>query len=166
MTVRAMASTRSRSRGDADSHLPAFSLHDLAGDLAGEGAHGGQRRQHLQRPQPHREALDLLLDDPLGAAGLALTDLAVAVGHRLQVVDVIQRDALDLGAGGIDVAGNGQVDQQQRAAVALLMTSAISRGLEQEVRRGGRGDDDVGPQQRLGQLVEGRRWCRRSGGPG
>ena len=45
------------------------------------------------------------------------------------------------------------------------ITSASSRSLEQEVRRRGRGDDDVGALERLGQLVEAGRSRRRSAGP-
>ena len=112
--ARAIASTRSRSRSEARSHLPAFSATTCRSDLAGVSPERRQRRQHLERPEPHGEPLDLLLDDPLGLARLGLADLAVAGDHGLQVVDVVQRDAVELATGGVDVARDREVDQQQR----------------------------------------------------
>ena len=99
--------------------------------------------------------LDLLLDDPLGLARLRLADPAVARDHRLEVVDVVQRHAADLRARGVDVARHREVDQQHRPPLARVHHLRELACLEQQVRRGGRRDDDVGPLERLGQLVEG-----------
>ena len=76
------------------------------------------RRQHLQRSQPAREALDLLLDDALGAPRLDPALGVRARDLRLQPVDVDQRDARQRRAVGIDVARHREVEQQQRPAAA------------------------------------------------
>ena len=71
--------------------------------------------------------------------------------------------AVQLAAGGVDVARDREVDQQHRPTAALAHHLGELADLEQQVRRGGRGDDDVGLQQRLRELVEAQRSCRRSG---
>ena len=119
------------------------------------GAQRGQRRQNLERAQPDRESLDLLLDDPLGPPRLGLTDLAIAVGHRLEIIDVVQRDALQAPAGGIDIPGHREIDQQQRALLPGAHDVGDLPHLQEKMGRCGGGDDDVGLQERLGQLVEG-----------
>ena len=55
---------------------------------------------------------------------------------------------------GVDVPRHGEVDQQHRPPVARAHHLRELARLEQQMRRGGRGDDDVGALERLGQLVE------------
>ena len=153
----ATASTRSRSRGEAVSHLPSFSSDHLLGYVICVRAERRHRRQHLERSEPGRELLDLLLDDPLGLARLRLADAAVAVGDRLEVVDVGERHARQLRAGRVDVTRDREVDQQHRPPAPVAHHGGDVVDLEQQVRRRGRGDDDVGLQQRIGELVEAQR---------
>ena len=82
-------------------------------------AQRAHRRQRVQLPEPAREAADLLLDDLLRARHLALAAADVARHDGLQVVDVIEAHAVELRAGGIDVARHRDIDQQQRAPLAL-----------------------------------------------
>ena len=80
--------------------------------------------------------------------------LEVARDDLLQVVDVVQRHALELTAARLDVAGDRDVDQQQRPPRALAGDELELLVPDDRVRRGGRGDHDVGLHQLLGQAVE------------
>ena len=85
------------------------------------------RRQHLERAEPLGEALDLLLDDLLGALGLGLAHRAVARrrrpgGRRCRRASTPS----SVGARRLDVARHGDVDQQQRALVARPAITASS----------------------------------------
>ena len=68
-------------------------------------------------------------------------------------------DAGELAAGGVDVARHGEVDQQQRPAVALVHHLGERLALDHVVGRARRGDDDVGVDQQ-------RRAAPRSAPPG
>ena len=114
-------------------------------------AHG---RQRLGLAEPAREAVDLLLDDLLGLGDDLAARAEVALHDRLQVVDVIQRDPVDVAAARVDVARHGDVDQQQRPAAALGHHQRQLLAAHDRVRRGGRGDDDVGLQQLLREFVQ------------
>src|SRR5206468_8641030 len=79
---------------------------------------------------------------------------AVALGQALQGVDVVQGDAGQLAAGGLHVARDGDVDEDQRAPVALAGDDRQLVVADDRVRGGGGGDDDVGLGQPLGQVVQ------------
>ena len=123
-------------------------------------AQRGDRRQHLERPEPAGERLDLLLDDALGAARLDPALVVRARDLRLQAVDVDERDAGQRRALGIDVARHREVEQQQRPPAARLGDERQLLGADDRVRRGGRGDDDVGPLE-LAPAARRTRSCRR-----
>ncbi len=92
----------SRSVGDRRAARP-------AGPASGRSAGSRPRRSpSARRPRP-------------------AADSAVARDDRLQVVDVVERHALQLAAGRVDVARHGDVDQQQRAPVALGRRPARAR---------------------------------------
>ena len=120
-------------------------------------AQRGQRRQDLEPPEPGGEALDLVLDDRLGADRLGPAHAQVPADLRLQRVHVQQRHALDGRAQRVDVARDGQIDEQQRPPAAGLHHGRELLGLDDRVRRGGGGDDDVGALQLARQRVEGAR---------
>ena len=129
--------------------------HDLLGDRCRIGAQRGDRRQHFQRAEPRREVLDLLLDDPLGLAGLRLTHAAVARDHGLQIVDVKQRDAGE--------SRRTRLSMSLGTARSMSSIGLPSRAqhhlrefarLEQQVGRGRRGDDDVRRREHARELVE------------
>ena len=86
----------------------------LLGDLGRASCAAPRSSAAPRATQPGRELLDLLLDDSLGLARLRLAHPAVAGDHRLKVVDVVERHAVDVAAGGVDVARDRQIDQQQR----------------------------------------------------
>ncbi len=109
-----------------------------------------ERRQHLERARARSRSCWIsssMIPSALRASRLAHP--AVAGDHRLEVVDVVQRDALDLAARGVDVARHREVDQQHRPPVARGHHLGQLARLDQQVRRGGRGDDDVGALERL-----------------
>ena len=72
----------------------------------------------------------------------------------LHVVDVVEADTGDLAAGGLDISGYGDVDQQQRPPVAPDHHLLEIVALEDVVGRVGRGDDDVGRGELRRKLVE------------
>ena len=89
-TARATASTRIRSRSDADSQRPGVLGKDLLDDRVAVLAQSAHGRQRLQLAEPAREAADLLLHDLLGLRHDFLARSEIARHHGLEVVDVIQ----------------------------------------------------------------------------
>ena len=158
--ARSIASTRSRSRSVSPSQRGAFSASSSADEPVGLLAQRGDRRQHLERPEPARERLDLLLDDALGAARLDPALVVRARDLRLQAVDVDQRHARQRARSRVDVARHREVEQQQRPAAARRGDERELLGADDRVRRGGRGDDDVGALE-LRRAARRTRSCRR-----
>ena len=76
-------------------------------------------RHRRARARPRHEALDFLVDDRLGARRLAAAPGQALVDHRLQVVDVVEEDVVVAGDERIDVARQGDVDDEQRTPAAV-----------------------------------------------
>ncbi len=165
-TARATASMRAMSRGEADSQRPEFSASTCSTTALACSRSALTVGQRVELAQPAGEAVDLLLDDLHRPRRLLGPRAEVARDDRLQVVDVVQGHALQLAAGGVDVARHGDVDQQQRPSPALAHHQLELLAADDRVRRGGRGEHDVGEQQLLGQVVQADDACRRSAGRG
>ena len=87
--------------------------------------------------------LDLAGDDGFGGGGFSAAVGEVGGGDLLQVVNVVDEAAFDLVHEGIDVAGDGDVDEEH-GAVAAEFEEALAVGAEEDgLRRAGGGEDDV-----------------------
>ncbi len=87
---------------------------------------------------------DFLADDGFGGGGFAAAVGEVGGGYLLEVVDVVDEAAFDFVHAGVDVAGDGDVDEEH-GAVAAALEEVLSVGAAEELLRGsGGGDDDVG----------------------
>ncbi len=94
-------------------------------------------------------------DDGLGGCGLAAAVGEVGGGDLLEVVDVVDEAAFDLVHARVDVAGDGDVDEEH-GAVAAALEEVLAVGAAEDLLRGaGGGDDDVGAVGLLVELVEG-----------
>ena len=83
-------------------------------------------------------------DNVLCGSGLAAAVGEVRGGDLLQVVDVVDEAAFDLVHLRVDVAGDGDVDEEH-GAVAAAREELLAVGAGEDVAVGaGRGDDDVG----------------------
>ena len=127
-----------------------FGLAELFGVLL-EGLDGGDGVAGL-------EALVVLVDFPaddgFGGVGFAAAIGEVGGGDLLEVVDVVDEAAFDLVHARVDVAGDGDVDEEH-GAVAAAMKEVLAVGAAEDLLRGaGGGDDDVGA---VGLFVELRR---------
>ena len=78
----------------------------------------------------------------------------MACGDLLEVVDVVDEAAFDLVDARVDVAGDGDVDEEDGAVAAALEELLAVGAVEDLLRRAGGGDDDVGA---VGLVVELRR---------
>ena len=88
--------------------------------------------------------VDLFGDDGLGLFGLAAAVGEVGLGDLMEVVDVVDEAAFDLVHAGVDVAGDGDVDEEHRA-VATALEHVLAVGAAEDLLRGAGGaDDDVG----------------------
>ena len=163
--VRASSSTRSRSAGESDSQRPSFSASSRSTTSSPRVRSAASVGITSSEPSQPAKRLDLLLDDALGLARLGPAHELVARDLALQVVDVGERHAGQLGARRVDVARHREVDQQQRPPGARGHHHRELLGAEDQVRRGGGGDDDVGPRELVGQRVERDRRRRRSAAP-
>src|SRR5690606_31288495 len=115
--------------------------HEGAADLGAQGDDGGL---HVEPLGPELEAPRLVEHDGLGALGL----LAAAL-HRFgddvgQVVDVVEVDVVEAVDRGLDVAGDGDVDEEEAPAPTRLHGRADHVEGDDEGLGGGAGDDDVG----------------------
>ena len=131
-----------------------YSYGEMVDDLGAVLAQGRDRRHDVELGHPPREALDLLLDHRLGLRPLGLAHAQVARHDGLQVVHVVDADALDLAAGVLDVARHRDVDEHERPPTTRAHDDLEPFRLDDRVRRGGRGDDDVGVLQPRGQRVQ------------
>ena len=84
-------------------------------NLLGGPVHRCDQRRRLAGRRLDEEALDLLGDDDADAFGLGGTLRQATVGPVAQVVEVGQRDAVEVGHRRVDVARHGDVDDEQRA---------------------------------------------------
>ena len=87
---------------------------------------------------------DFVADDGLGCGGFATAVGKVGGGYLLEIVDVVDEAAFDVVHAGVDVARNGDVDEEH-GAVAAALEEVLAVGASEEFLRGsGGGDDDVG----------------------
>ncbi len=84
----------------------------------------------------------------VGEEGAALGEFgfaggAVFVGDLREVVEVVEKDVLKIRDGGVDVAGQGEVDEEERAGGTLVHRGFGRFGGDDGAGRGGGADDDV-----------------------
>jgi len=122
----------------------------FGGLLQGDDGGDGVARIHALEVE-----LDLAGDDGFGGGGLSAAVGEVGGGDLLEVVDVVYEAAFDLVHEGIDVAGDGDVDEEH-GAVAAALHEALAVGAEEDGLRGaGGGEDDVCASSLGVKLVEG-----------
>ncbi len=94
-------------------------------------------------------------DDRLGGLGFAAAVGEVGGGDLLEVVDVVDEAAFDLVHAGIDVAGDGDIDEEHGTVAAALQELLAVGSAEDLLGSSGAGDDDVGSVRLLVEGVEG-----------
>ncbi len=87
-------------------------------DRLGAGTKRSDCRHDLERGTPRPEALGLLDDETLGDLGLGPPPRKRLVDDRLEVVDVVEEAARQVVHGGVDIARNGDIDEEERPAAA------------------------------------------------
>src|SRR5262249_37444709 len=123
-------------------------------NLLRQRAERGDRRDDVARRLPGPEPLGLVEDDLLGPSGLAPPTGEALRHDALEVVDVVEVAAVELVDGGIEVARNRDVDQEQRPPLALPQR-ALDVGARQDVaRRARRAEDDVDARELPGGVLE------------
>ena len=94
-------------------------------------------------------------DDGFGGGGLAAAVGEVGGGDLLEVVDVVYEAAFDLVHEGIDVARDGDVDEEHGAVAAALHEALAVGSVEDGLGGAGGGEDDVCASSLGVKLVEG-----------
>lgn len=89
------------------------------------------------------EFFEVFFDDLFAEAELAFAFAAAFVGDGLEGVDVVEVDAFDFVDSGLDVAWDGDVDDEEGPPAALFHDGLDGGGLDDEVGRGGGGDEDI-----------------------
>ena len=103
----------------------------------------GDRRHHRPALEPAQEAFRLCGDHLLGLHHRFLTDLQVALHDVRQVVDAVQEHVSSLTDLRLDVARDGEVDDEDRRVPARLH-HALEQALAEDRQRARRaGNDDV-----------------------
>ena len=136
---------------DAGVDAAQFCLADFLG-LALEGDDG---RRDVDGALALVKALDLSGNEGLGVSGLAAALGEVRGGDGLQVVDVVDEDAVELVDGGIDVAGHGNVNEEHGPITAAVHELLAVLAAEDGMGRTGRADDDVSLGGGFIELIEG-----------
>jgi len=93
-------------------------------------------------------------DDSFCGGGFAAAIGEVGGGDLLEVVDVVDEAAFDLVHAGVDVAGDGDIDEEHGAVTAALQEVLAVRTAEDFLRGTSGGDDDVGPGGLLIEVIE------------
>ncbi len=110
------ASWRSSSPREPAREAVELGLSEVLGPAAQRADQGGDRAgRHLASV-----AVDLLGHDALDRVDLAGAAVDAGLGEGPQVVDVEQGDAGQVGDAGVDVAGHGHVDHEQRGGGATF----------------------------------------------
>ena len=102
------------------------------------------RRNRAPRSEPRGEPLDFFADNRIGACDLARAPREVLANRCLQIVDVVQEHLLDLAGRRLDIARNGDIDDEQRPVPSGAHHRFDVRPCQNRRRGSGRGDDDVG----------------------
>ena len=112
------------------------------------------RRHHVERLQPSLKFVDLHLHDGFGAIRFHAPVGHMRGDHLLQVIDVVDKDAVQLVHLRIDVAWHRDIDEEHRTVAALAQEALAVFFAEDGVRRAGRADHNVGARNRLVELVK------------
>ncbi len=130
-----------------------FSAHALG--FRTHRSHGGH---DFHRLQPRLERRHLLVDDPLGEVCFFHALLEIRRDDPAEIVDVVEVDVGEIGTRGIDVTRQGDVDEEQRVALAVHGLHQQLLG-DHELRSGSRRDHDVDLTHALEELVVGNRFA-------
>ena len=102
-------------------------------------------RNHVKRLQAGVEFADFAIDDRLRLFRFLFAIGDVRTDRLLQIVDVIDKNAVDFVHRRIDVAGNSNVDKEHGLVFAQRHELFAVLGTEDEVGRAGASNHDVGP---------------------
>src|SRR5579862_7639506 len=75
-------------------------------------------RNNIERLKASVKLSDLVVDDELGPIGFLLAVSDVRADGLLEIVDIVDKDTVELVHLGIDVAGNGNIDEEHRPVAA------------------------------------------------
>ncbi len=103
-----------------------------------------ERRHHVEGFDAALAADELLLEDGLGLLRFASSVRQIRRSDALQVVDVVEKDAVEAVDLGIDITGHGNVDEEYGAVAAAVEKLLCVGNAEDEFRRPGGGNEDVG----------------------
>ena len=123
-------------------------------NLLGAGAKRGDRRDDIQRRLPFAEPLCLSGNDRLRTLGFAATPGEGLGNHGLDIVDVVEVATVELVDRRVEIARDGEVDQEQRPALASWQDTLDLHALENPSGSARRRDDDVRGGELLFDLVE------------
>ncbi len=101
-------------------------------------------RNHVESLQASVEFCDLTIDDRLSFIRFLLTIGDVGSNRLLQIVDIVDENAVELVHLRIDVARNRDIDEEHGPVAAQRHELFAVFGPEDEMRRAGRGNHDIG----------------------
>src|SRR6185436_14277163 len=93
--------------------------------------------------QAQHHALDFLGNDFLGLFGDVTAALNVGLDHAIQVVDIVEEHALQFVHTRLDIARDGDVDQEHGTVAAPVDHGAHLFAVDDVVRRAAGSDDNI-----------------------
>jgi hypothetical protein len=127
----------------------------LAGKLMVALVEPIDHRAELTGAGPAHVALDLFVDDLAGVLDRFAAGRLRGRDDVLEVVEVVEVDVFELADRRLDVARERDVDEEDRAVAAGLAERLELFPGDDRVLRAGRGDDDVGGDEVVGEVLEG-----------
>ena len=164
-TPRVIDSTSSRCRGIEVRELLRVPTELGLAHRFGTLPETGDQWRRLEGGRFEREPFDLVGDDPADALDLGVALLAATLGPGAEVVEVEHHEAGSAVHLGRDVARDGDVDEQERAAGAAGHHVDDQRRCDQRCAGPGARDRHIGVGEHGGQLVEARRRGPRCAAP-
>lgn len=100
------------------------------------------------------ECPGVLFQDFAGFVDFGFTGSEVLVGDFGEVVEIVEVDVFDVFDGGVDVAGQGEVDEEAGSIGAALHGVAKGRHVKDRARCGGGADNDIEMLQLAGEVCK------------
>ena len=134
--------------------MPPIPFDFIAAELLQAFAQLDDGRCNLARLKLQAKGLHFLIDDLLGPHCFLEPFFEVRINNLLQIIDVVHERIVDLIHCRIDISGHGDIDEKYRLVLPPMNDLLRQILSDDEVRCACRGNDDVGADHMIGEVLE------------